>query len=421
MPDSMVIRATASRGCAAARSGSALRASLALLALIIANSFALSCGIAARPKELPAAVGPLLVATQSAPSEAERYCAWYGSERDAVLYFGESPFWWAMRHAGGDPAADLAVPGPQWVGRFDLAAGRMLAPLDVGDPSARAGVWDVLAHPNGRVYFTTFFEEAGWVDPGTGAVVRLGPESVGWNELATGPEAGVLVSRYGDPAGGAGSVVWLDADGGVRRELRLAGPAGYSVAPKTVAWDPRRREAWVTSDVLPAPGSPLPERHDAWVLSLDPAAPADGAEAPAPAAVRRWGGGPGDPELQFVRFAADGAGRLVVAHGSRLELVLLPAGGGLDALARAPHVLLDDRFPAGLDFAQDVQPAPGGGAVVTRWSGRIHVVRADGEVRSLSLPMLEEGGLYYTGVIRDGRLCATFCADVTVVCRAAPR
>jgi hypothetical protein len=41
-------------------------------------------------------------------------------------------------------------------------------------------------------------------------------------------------------------------------------------------------------------------------------------------------------------------------------------------------------------------------------------------VRSVSLPRLDPAGLYYTAVLHGDRLCATYCADVTVVCVDAP-
>ena len=63
---------------------------------------------------------PLQVLTAPPPSEAERYCAWYGDSRDQILYFGASPFWSTFREAGDDPRADLRAKGPQIVGRFDL-------------------------------------------------------------------------------------------------------------------------------------------------------------------------------------------------------------------------------------------------------------------------------------------------------------
>ena len=81
------------------------------------------------------------VVTASSPSQAEDYCAWYGDARDGVLYFGQAAFWSAMRAHDGDPLGDLATPGPQRIGRFDLRRERMLPALDVTAAGARSGVW----------------------------------------------------------------------------------------------------------------------------------------------------------------------------------------------------------------------------------------------------------------------------------------
>ena len=62
-----------------------------------------------------------------------------------------------------------------------------------------------------------------------------------------------------------------------------------------------------------------------------------------------------------------------------------------------------------------------GRIVVSRWSGHVHLVDArSGAVTSLKLPALADGGLYYTAVLRDDRVCATYCAGVRVVCRDVP-
>jgi hypothetical protein len=55
--------------------------------------------------------------------------------------------------------------------------------------------------------------------------------------------------------------------------------------------------------------------------------------------------------------------------------------------------------------------------VVTRWSGRVHVVGADGGVQDLALPRTEAGELYYTGTLVGSRVCATRCGGVEVVCQ----
>jgi hypothetical protein len=67
-----------------------------------------------------------------------------------------------------------------------------------------------------------------------------------------------------------------------------------------------------------------------------------------------------------------------------------------------------------------VKLAPDGSAIVTRWSGAVHVASPTGDVRTLALPK-REGALYYTGVARDGGVCATRCAGVEVVCRPLSR
>jgi hypothetical protein len=191
-----------------------------------------------------AAVG---VHTQIRPGAAERYCAWFGDVRGETLYFGQAAFWSAFRAPGGAPASDLDREGPALIGRFDLAREQLLEPLDVSAGGDRSGVWDVLAHANGRVYFTSYFESAGWVDPHDGATRRLAALGVGLNELAHGPDGSLLVSRYVE----AGSVVVFDAEGALLAEHPLTPPPGFSAVPKTVAFDPSRREIWVTTDLLP--------------------------------------------------------------------------------------------------------------------------------------------------------------------------
>ncbi|MEN8183308.1 MAG: hypothetical protein ABFS46_12320 [Myxococcota bacterium] len=332
----------------------------------------------------------------TSPSSEEGYCAWFGDRRGDVLYFGEAGFWWSFRHSGGDPRADRAVPGPVRLGRFDLVSRKLLEPLAIA-PSGASGTWDVLAHPNGRVYFTTFFDPAGSVDPRSGRVVRFGPETIGLNELAPGPDASLLASRYGGPGERRGAVVRLDPDGTLLEEFPLAAPEGHRVAAKSLAWDPGRNEVWVNTDLLPE--GPGPVGYDARVLD------ASGKE------ILRFE----SPELHFVRFLPDGTGYLAWLEGTRLWLEVLPPERSAPR-ADGRRILLDEHFPTGHDFLQDLTPLPGGGVLATRWSGRVHRV-GDDEIRSYVLPRTDEHGLYYTAVLADGHLCATFCGGVTVVCR----
>jgi len=377
---------------------------------------------------------PAVVLSHGPISEAERYCAWYGDARDGVLYYGLSPFWSAYREHGMDPSADLREPGPQRIGRADLRRRRLLPALEVTAPGARAGVWDVLAHPSGRIFYTTFFESAGWVDPESGEVRRLEAAGRGLNELAPGPGDSILASRYAGPEGGDGSVVVLGPRGEVRAEHVLAPVPGYRVAPKTVAWDPVRREIWVNTDLLPRAGGggargqsatgtragaqqgaadeagePEAERrprHDARLLGPE------GAER------HRWE----EPELQFVAFRGDGWGLAAEVDAEGLWLRALgpddPAGSPRE---RGERFLADAFFDRESDFAQDIQFADAaageGRAVVMRWSGRLHVVDPELPLaRTYRLPRRGEG-LYYTGVLQDERVCATLCQGAEVVCR----
>jgi len=229
------------------RSGGTLEISIALTLMLV-----VSCAHPERDEQ------GSRIHTDDAPSSVERYCSWYGDARNAVLYFGTSAFWSAMRSHGNDPMADLLEEGPVAIGRFDLRRERMLEPLEVGTAGNRSGVWDVLAHPNGRIYFTTFYESAGYADVQSGRSVRLPDLGVGLNELALGPDGGVLASRYGSALGnnGDGTIVSFNADGTLLAEFPLRAPDGYRVAPKTVAFDPVRGDIWATTDLLSCCGYP---------------------------------------------------------------------------------------------------------------------------------------------------------------------
>jgi hypothetical protein len=344
----------------------------------------------AAPPERP----DLVVVTEPPASQTERYCAWYGDPRDGILYFGEAAFWSAYRAKGGDPRADLAAPGPQRIGRFDLEHETLLPALDVTEQGARSGVWDVLAHPNGRVYFTTYFEGMGFVEPATGTVVHLGALGRGLNELALVADGSILVSRYGGAKGGSGSVLHIGEDGELIAEYPLGAPPGWIAAPKSVAMDPAGGDIWVTSDLLGRP--PTAPRHDAFVIA------SDGSET-----VRI----DPPPEIQSVIFGPDGTGYWAEAEDRRLSLRRSPPGEA---------TLLDAAFPHEIDFAQDIHVGADGRAVVTRWSGRVDVVEPSGAVRSVQLPQLEQAGLYYSAVLSGDRVCATYCAGVTVVCQSLP-
>jgi hypothetical protein len=317
-----------------------------------------------------------------------------------VLYFGEAPFWSAYHLRGGDPRADLQSPGPQLLGRFDLRRRAFLPPLDLAPAASAGGVWDVLAHPNGRVYFTDFFGSSGFVEPDSGRVVRFEALGAGLNEIALGPEGALLISRYGSARGEEGSVVLADPEGALLAEHVQHGPEGWHVAPKSVAWDPVRREIWLNTDLLPADGAPAAVRHDARVLG------SDGTER------LRFE----TPELQFFTFSEDGTGWFAEVDGSLLNLRIRPPERAGSPVLTGRIVPLDDAFAGAADFVQDIR-ADAEGAVVTRWGGRVHVVGRDGRARTAVLPAGAAGDLYYTGVRADGAVCATRCGSVEVVCR----
>jgi hypothetical protein len=343
--------------------------------------------------------------TAAAPSDAERYCAWFADSRDQVLYFGASPFWSALRKAGGDPRADLRAPGPQIIGRFDLKRLAFAEPLVVGGPDARASVWDVLAHPNGRIYFTTYFDSAGYVDPASGRVRRFDSAGLGLNELSLGEDAVIIATRYGFSPTGQGSVVVLDAEGSILAEHLLEAPAGYQSAPKSLAFDPLRKEIWVNADLLPTAQGQGEVRYDTRVLGPD------GRER---FRFER-------PEVQFMTFGPDGTGYFAERHGELLNLRIRPPERAGAAILTGRIVPLDDEFPGDHDFVQEIRVDARGRVVVTRWSGRIHLVSRSGEVEVIQLPRPGGDGLYYTGILDGGRLCATYCGGVTVVCRDLER
>lgn len=340
--------------------------------------------------------------TPAADAGTPPYCAWYGAADGSSLYFGESAFWSAMRLAGGDPTADLAVGGPKRIGRFSLA-NMTLAPSIPVDVKAGSGIWDVLAAGD-QVFFTTYFGPGGVMDVPTGQATIFEEAGIGLNELAPGPGQTIVASRYGAADGSGGSVVLLTGDGSVLHEFPLPANEGWLAAPKTVAYDPVRREIWVTVDLVSKTGAR--PRQDARRLTLE------GREI---ARVE-------DPEIQFVTFGRDGTGYLAERSGSRLRLLVLersaPKG---DPLLSSRPIPLDDAFDAAHDFAQDIQLADDGRVVVTRWSGRVHVVDPrSSHVDTIDFPRDGAGGLYYTAVLASGRVCSTLCAGVEVVCTDAP-
>jgi hypothetical protein len=121
------------------------------------------------------------------------------------------------------------------------------------------------------------------------------------------------------------------------------------------------------------------------------------------------------PEVQFFAFSEDGTGWFAEVDDSDLSLRVRPPERAASPVLLGRVVPLDDAFPREADFVQDLR-IDGDTAVVTRWSGRVHLVGRDGRAASLSLP---SGGsdLYYSGVQAGDHVCATRCGEVEVVCK----
>jgi hypothetical protein len=200
-------------------------------------------------------------------------------------------------------------------------------------------------------------------------------------------------------------VVFLDADGVILAEHPLTAPKGYWAAAKSLAFDPLRREIWVNTDLLPKAPENGEIRYDTRVL------------------------GPGGqerlrferPEVQFMTFGPDGTGYFAERDGPMLNLRIRPPERAGSAIFTGRIVPLDDDFAGDHDFVQDIHVDADARAVVTRWSGRIHLVSRRGEVNQIQLPRPSGDGLYYTGVLAGDRLCATYCDEVTVVCHDLER
>ncbi|MEX2209065.1 MAG: hypothetical protein WEF50_22840 [Myxococcota bacterium] len=336
--------------------------------------------------------------------EGERYSAWFADERDGVIYFGLSPFWTAL-WATGDPSADLRVPGPHLIGRFELASETFLPPLEVRAtaPDVRSSVWDVLAHPNGWIYYTTFFEGMGRVHPETGQVETFPALGLGLNELALGPNGRIYVTRYGSGLAepgqrGDGAIVVTSESGLLLREVPLHARDGAVTAVKSIAVDPSSGRAIANADVIGSDGRVAFARF--WLgrdLSL-------------------VGAPIFEPELLFVAFAPDGRMYAVEDESGHLQLELR---GGVRV---AETLDLGERHDS--DFAQDIQIAADGTAAIAFWSGRVELVRErDGRVERASLVLEKPAdcgpppgrSLVYSAFTTETDVFATLFCGVTIL------
>ncbi len=317
---------------------------------------ALACALP-RPLHTESAIFEM----ERANAGSQQYSAWFADSDGRVLYFGLSSFWQSHWAAGGDPTADLAEPGDHLIGRFALARERFLPPLRVraAGPESASSVWDVLAHSNGRIYYTTYFEEIGSVAADGGDMRVFTGIGAGFNELYEGPGGRLWVTRYSSTPGspspdGYGGVVVLTPEGELVEEFVFPAEAGRFTAPKSVAVDPASGEIWLNTDTFEPDGR---ISHETIRLASDGTI------------LERRGG---DPELHFVRFDAAGRGWFVESSGAQLQVRVVAGERTFGPLALGPHLATD--------FAQDIHFAANGAAVVARWSGIVHVVRESGGV-----------------------------------------
>ncbi len=341
----------------------------------------------------------------------ETYSAWFADARGRILYFGLSPFWELWWRSGGDPLGDLAQPGDHLIGRFDLERQSFLAPLRVrsGGPDSRSSVWDVLVHSNGRIYYTTYFEEIGSVNPDGSDARAFAGLGTGFNELYEGPSGNIYTTRYSNaPAHPErrqyGAVVELTPEGGLVREIRFERDDERFTAPKSIAIDPRSGEIWLNTDTFQADGSIVYE-----TLRLAP----DGAVLLREAA---------PPELHFVRFDSVGRGYFAESANGAFRLRITTDGRELARLELGP------RDP--LDFVQDIHFTQAGEAVLAFWSGRVTLVRREGDrfrATDLRLERPEEcapprgRSLLYSAVVHGERVYATLHCGGTILSAPIPR
>jgi hypothetical protein len=274
------------------------------------------------------------------------------------------------------------------------------------------------------VYFTTFFETAGYVEPASGRVRHFDEAGTGLNELALGRSGQILATRYATAQGGGGSVVVLDGEGRILAEHPLSASPGFQLAAKTAVLDPIHGDIWVNSDLLPVAGegelATSRGPGGTWGAAGHPTLVLDGKGRER----ARIDG----IEIQAMAFDPEGRGYFAVVDGPRLSIAIVTAQMREEdprrALDTARRVILDDDYPRAFDFAQELDIDEAGRVILTRWSGRVHVLqrKAPGDalsLRSLRLPTYEPGGLYYAAFVAQDRICATHCGRVSVVCGPA--
>lgn len=341
---------------------------------------------------------------------AERYSAWFADSDGQILYFGLSPFWTLWWETGGNPRADLDQPGDHLIGRFNLAQRRFLRPLRV-QPSgheSRSSVWDVLVHSNGRIYYTTYFEQMGWVSPDGEESQHFPDLGAGLNELVEGPQGRIYVTRYtNDPLDPGrnrfGSILVLTPEGARVQEFRFEPENGRLIAPKSLAVDPATGEIWLNADAFDAEGA---VSHATLRLASD-----------GTLLERRLGA----PELHFVWFDREGIGWFAEDQNGELRLRAVRAGREVESFSLGPR--------APLDFVQDLKPFSERGVVAALWSGRAFLASLEENGSVLKEIRFDRPGdcvspegrsVLYTAIAHGDRVYGTLFCGPTVVSAPIP-
>ena len=301
----------------------------------------------------------------------EHYASWFGDSDGHVFYFGLSPFWQASarcQKAGGRDCAlaDLEQPGDHLIGRFDLEHARFLDSLVVRplDPKARSSVWDVLVHSNGRIYYTTGWDEFGSVRRDGSDVRHYAGAGAGLNELWEGPEGEIYVTRYCGSHRGApdesGAVAVFGPDGQHRRELPFKKEDGASICPKSVAVDPHTRDIWVNSDVIRPSGGPT--GYETFRLSSTGQV------------LERFA----SPSVDFLSFDAAGRGWFAENTGGRFVVRIASPDGSVRRLDLGAH--------GPIDVVQDIKHF-GRVTLLATWGLTVYLVRElpDGKFETKAL------------------------------------
>jgi len=347
---------------------------LSRLALAAFLGFA-AAGCAVLPRIAPPwTVRPRLFHGTQTNSGPEPYASTFGDSDGRILYFGLSPFLELAMQCeaeGGKYCAlrDFEQPGDHLIGRFDLEEERFLDPLVVraADPQATSSVWDVLVHSNGRIYYTTVWNEFGSVRP-DGSDVRYYPDAgIGLDELWEGPDGEIYATRYlGSGVPGAadenGAVVVFGPDGERRRQFPFAKEEGAVICPKSLAVDPRTREIWVNSDIFYPDGRPI--GYDTFRLS------------PQGEILERIA----TPVVVFMSFDHAGRGWFVDdVDGHWFVRIVEPNG-------RTTRVDIGSHAP--IDVVQDIKHS-GNVTLLSTWGRTVHVVRAlaGGAYETFALPV----------------------------------